>query len=87
MGEPRPAADICPSSSTNAQGTAAIPAEDRRLVVGQYVKHLVDTPLAAAIISEFITYAHEHQHKYLKSRVRKTCCDSTDLTRQATQSP
>jgi transposase InsO family protein len=49
-------------SGTVQQGIAAIPAKDRRLVVGEYVKHLVDTQ---AVI---IKCAQEYQHKYLKSR-------------------
>ena len=53
------------------QGIAAIPAKDRRLVVGEYVKHLVDTQ---AVI---IKCAQEYQHKYLKSRVRKVAISST----------
>ena len=44
------------------QGIAAIPVKDR-LVVGEYVKHLVDTQ---AVI---IKCAQEYQHNYLKSRV------------------
>ena len=39
--------DTIPGVHTGAvqhwQGIAAIPAKDRRLVVGEYVKHLVDT--------------------------------------------
>ena len=42
------------------QGIAAIPAKDRRLVVGEYLKHLTDTQ---AVI---IKCAQEYQHKYLK---------------------
>ena len=53
------------------QGIAAIPAKDRRLVVGEYVKHLVDTQ---AVITKC---AQEYQHKYLKSRVRKVATSST----------
>jgi hypothetical protein len=53
------------------QGIAAIPAKDRRLVVGEYVKHLIDTQ---AVI---IKCAQEYQHKYLKSRVRKVATSST----------
>ncbi len=36
---------LLPSTIPGAvqQGIAAIPAKDRRLVVGDYVKHLVDT--------------------------------------------
>ena len=52
-------------------GIAAIPAKDRRLVVGEYVKHLVDTQ--AVIIKR----AQEYQTKYLKSRVRKVATSST----------
>ena len=53
------------------QGIAAIPAKDRRLVVGEYVKHLVDTQ---AVITKC---AQEYQHKYLKSRVRKVATSSS----------
>ena len=55
------------------QGIAAIPAKDRRLVVGDYVKHLVDTQ--AVIIK--CAQEHRDQHKYLKSRVRKAATSST----------
>jgi hypothetical protein len=53
------------------QGIAAIPSKDRRLVVGEYVKHLVDTQAA------IIKCAQEYQHKYLKSRVRKVATSPT----------
>ena len=46
------------------QGIAAILAKDRRLVVGGYVKHLVDTQ---AVI---IKCAQEYQHKYLRLKSR-----------------
>ena len=55
------------------QGIAAIPAKDQRLVVGEYVKHLVETQ--AVIIK--CAQDSEYQHNYRKSRVRKVATSST----------
>ncbi len=41
------------------QGIAAIPAKDRRLVVGEYVKHLIDTQ--AVIIKCAQEYHRQHK--------------------------
>ena len=62
---------LLPDTVPVQQGIAAIPAKDRRLVVREYVKHLVETQ---AVI---IKCAQEQQHKYLKSRVRKVATSST----------
>jgi hypothetical protein len=72
--------DTVPASGAvqqaQAEGIAAIPAKDRRLVVGgEYVKHLVDTQLELEAV--IIKCAQEYQHKYLKSRVRKVATSST----------
>ncbi len=50
--------------------------KDRRLVVGEYLKHLVDTQLEAVIV-KCAPNAEEYHHKYLKSRVRKVATSST----------
>ena len=47
------------------QGIAAIPAKERRLVVGEYVQHLIETQNA------IVKCAQEYQHKYIKSRARR----------------
>ncbi len=73
--------DTTPGAVPVQQGIAAIPAKDRRLVVGEYVtvKHLVDTQ---AVI---IKCAQEYQHKYLKSRVQISTSKSCDFFNSALQ--